>query len=85
MVRRARETEARDVVFATEAGMGYRLAKENPGKRFHPAHEMAICPNMRKNTLPKVVAALERLDPVVRVPEDIADRARGAIERMIKL
>ena len=85
MVRWARETDAAEIVIATEAGMTYRLAKENPGKRFYPAHDPAFCPNMRKITLPKVVAALERMAPRVLVPEEIADRARGAIERMIKL
>ncbi|MBM3312708.1 MAG: quinolinate synthase NadA, partial [Candidatus Aminicenantes bacterium] len=51
MVRSARETEAQEVVVATEAGITYRLSKENPGKRFYPAHDLSYCPNMRKITL----------------------------------
>jgi quinolinate synthase len=85
MVRTARETEIRDVIIATEAGMAYRLEKENPGKRFYPAHDLAFCANMRKITLPKVLAALENMAPRVVVPDAIADRARGAIERMVAL
>jgi quinolinate synthase len=85
MVRRARETEAREIIVATEATMIYRLAKENPGKAFFPAHELAYCANMRKITLAKLVAALETMAPRVMVPPDIAARARVAIERMIVL
>jgi len=85
MVRAAKETDAREVVIATEAGMVYRLAKENPAKRFYPAHELSFCPNMRKITLAKAVAALEAMAPRVVVDEAVAGRARGAIERMVKL
>jgi len=85
MVRAAKETEARDVVIATEAGMVYRLEKENPGKRFYPAHDLAFCANMRKITLAKAVEALENMAPRVVVEKGIADRARGAIERMVAL
>jgi quinolinate synthase len=85
MVRAARETEAPEVVVATEAGMTYRLSKENPGKRFFPAHDSSFCPNMRKITLAKAIAALENMAPRVTVPEDIAGRARVAIEKMVRL
>jgi quinolinate synthase len=85
MVREARQTDAREIIVATEAGMIYRLEKENPGKRFYPAHDLAFCANMKKITLPKVVASLETLTPRVEVPKEIADRARGAIERMLRI
>jgi len=85
MVREARQTDARDVIIATEATMVYRLKKENPGKDFHPAHDLAYCANMRKTDLAKVAAALDTMTPRITVPPRIADRARGAIERMIRL
>ncbi|MDD8027322.1 MAG: quinolinate synthase NadA [Acidobacteriota bacterium] len=84
MVREARATSAEEIIVATEATMIYRLAKENPAKRFYPAHEMAFCANMRKITLAKLVASLESMTHRVVVPPDIADRARVAIERMIQ-
>jgi quinolinate synthase len=85
MVREAHVTEAREIILATEATMIYRLKKENPDKEFYPAHELAYCANMKKITLPKVAAALEQMIHRVVVPPDIADRARRAIERMIRL
>ena len=40
---------------------------------------------MKKTDLAKVLAALERLDPRVTVPEETAVRARIAIQRMLDL
>ena len=85
MVAAARTTERREVVLATEAGMTVRLARENPDKRFFPVKAQARCANMKKTTLKKVLAALETLEPRVTVPRDVAERARGAIEKMIRL
>ncbi len=85
MVREAAVNRAADVIVATECGMIYRLGKDHPATRFHPVKETAVCPNMKKITLPKIVTALETMTPRVTVPPDIADRARRAIERMIRL
>ncbi len=80
---RARTTRAREVIVATEAGMIYRLKKENPDKEFYPLSEKAICQNMKKTNLAKVLRALQTLEPTVMVPEETASRARRAIERML--
>jgi quinolinate synthase len=63
--------------------MIYRLKKENPSKEFYPLSEKAICQNMKKTTLEKVLKALQTLEPRVTVPEEVAARARVAIERML--
>jgi len=85
MIREARTTEAAEIIIATEAGILHRLKKDNPGKVFHPAHDLAFCVNMKKITLKKVVLALQQMTHRVQVPPDVADRARGAIEKMVKL
>jgi quinolinate synthase len=85
MVREARETEKNELIIATEAGIIYRLKKENPAKNFFPAHDLSYCANMKKITLPKVLASLENMTFQVQVPGDISRRARGAIEKMVRL
>ncbi|MBM3296320.1 MAG: quinolinate synthase NadA [Candidatus Aminicenantes bacterium] len=85
MIAEARRTARREVVVATEAGITYRLKKENPGKEFHPVKHTALCANMKKTTLPKVLAALEGGGTRITVPEDIRLRALGAIEQMIRI
>ncbi len=85
MVAAARTSTAADVVLATEPGMVHRLVKENPAIRYHPAREQLFCFNMKKITLPKVLRALETGEPRVVVPAEVADRARGAIEAMLRV
>ena len=83
MVRFARETTAKEIIVGTESGMVYRLQKENPDKVFHSIH-IAVCPNMKKVTLPKVVDSLELMQFEVHIDHDIAQRARGSVERMLE-
>lgn len=84
MVRFARETSAREIIVVTEKEMVYRLQKENPDKTFYPIGE-AVCPNMKKTTLPKLVASLREMQYPIEIEEEIAVRARRAVERMIEL
>jgi quinolinate synthase len=85
MGRHARASEIREFIIGTEAGMIYRLKKENPQKEFFPLSEKAICQNMKKISLKKVLRALQTLEPRVRVPEKVAILARKAIERMLEV
>ncbi|MEM2866686.1 MAG: quinolinate synthase NadA [Candidatus Hadarchaeales archaeon] len=85
MLRRARASPAKRFIIATEVGMLERLRKENPGKEFIPALDSAICLEMKKHTLEKVYLSLRDEKHVVRVPEEIAARARRTIERMLEI
>ncbi|UCD54203.1 MAG: quinolinate synthase NadA, partial [Dehalococcoidia bacterium] len=59
--------------------------KENPGKKFIPLTEQAICPNMKLITLEKVLWALEEMTPEVKVPEEIRLRAKSAVDKMLEV
>jgi quinolinate synthase len=83
MGRHAKASAAREFIIGTEVGMIYRLKKENPDKEFYPLATKAICQNMKKTDLVKVLRALQTLEPQVTVPEEIAARARRSIERML--
>jgi len=83
MGRHAKSSHAREFIIGTEVGMIYRLKKENPQKEFYPLSEKAVCQNMKKTNLERVLRALQTLEPRVMVPEDIAARARKSIERML--
>ncbi len=85
MVTAARETRAAEVIVGTEAGIIYRLTKENPRTAFFPVKDLAFCSNMKKINLHKVLEALQEMKYRVEVPPEISRRARGAIERMIRL
>jgi quinolinate synthase len=75
----------KEFIIGTEIGILHRLTKECPTKKCYPLSQAAICRNMKKTDLNKVRDALQTLHPQITVPEEIAARARGAIERMLAL
>ena len=81
-IQKAPETE---FIIGTETGIIHRMKKENPDKYFYPATEMAVCPNMKKITLEKVLWSLEDLSYEITVPPDIMGKARLSIERMLQI
>ena len=85
MVRRAAASEAGTFIVATEVGILHRMRRDSPGKRFLAASEAAVCPYMKKITLEKVARSLECLGPRVTVDAAVAERARGAIDRMLAI
>jgi len=84
MVKFAQESPAREFIVATEAGMVYRLQQDVPGKTFHGLDGI-VCPNMKKTTLQSVVTALRELQYQIEVPEEVATRARRAVQRMVAI
>ena len=85
MVKRAKTTSAKTIIVGTEEGLIARLQRENPDKTFLPAKEYAVCGAMKRITLENLYMSLVGEEPVVEVPEDIADRARVSIERMLEM
>ena len=85
IARYCRESDAKEFIIGTEIGLLHRLQKESPGKTFIAATPLADCPNMKLNSLEKILWALEDMVYEVTVPEAVATRARRTIERMLEL
>jgi quinolinate synthase len=83
MVRFAGREDVQEMIVGTEIGIIHRLKKENPGKRFIPISEQAVCPNMKLITLEKVLWSLDKMVPEVKVPEKIRLKAKAAVDRML--
>ncbi len=75
----------REAVVATEIGMLYPLRMAAPDVEFIPANAEASCQFMKMITLPKLRDALREMRYEVRVPEDVARRARVPIDRMVAI
>jgi quinolinate synthase len=80
-----RPSTRRQAVVATETGMLYPLRMAAPQVDFIPANPDASCMYMKMITLPKVRDALRDMKYEVRVPHDIAARARVPIDRMVAI
>lgn len=85
MCKFARESGAAEFLVGTEVGILHRLRKENPGKTFWPVDDRIVCPDMKKTTLENLAASLREMKTRVVVPEDVAVRARRAIDSMLEL
>jgi quinolinate synthase len=81
----AQSNGRREVVVATETGMLYPLRMAAPDVDFIPANPEASCVYMKMITLPKLRDSLRDMKFEVRVPEEIAERARVPIDRMVAL
>lgn len=85
MLNYVKRSEATEFIVGTEIGMLHALKKANPGKKFYPASDLAVCPNMKKITLAKVVRSLEQMKDEVILPEEIILKAQKSIFRMINI
>jgi quinolinate synthase len=85
MVKETQITDRKEVILGTEEGIIHRLNKLNPGIHFIPLKEHAICSNMKKIDLTKVLRALRQMKFKVDVSEDVSRKARQAIEKMIEI
>ncbi|MGH2750514.1 MAG: quinolinate synthase NadA [Actinomycetota bacterium] len=85
MVERARTSSAKEFIVATETGMMHRLRRENPTAEYIPANPRAECGFMKMITPGKLLRCLETRQDEITVGNDIAARARVAIERMIAI
>ncbi|EKF85436.1 quinolinate synthase NadA [Methanobacterium formicicum] len=85
MLRHVAASSNKSFLIGTEVDMVTRLRRENPDKLIYPLLDEAICETMKRHTLDKVKNSLMEEKFQVKVPEDIADKARSAVERMLEV
>ncbi len=85
MVKHIRNSPKQNFVVVTETGIIHRLKKENLGKNIKPLREDMICEYMKMITIDKLLKSLEEEIYEVRVPQEIAEKARIAVERMLSI
>ena len=84
MCKFAKESPAGRFVIGTEKGILHRLRKENPEKEFVAIGDL-VCEDMKKITLEKLRDALFNMRYEVTIPEEISNKARKAIQRMLEV
>jgi quinolinate synthase len=81
---------AKEFIVATETGILHQMQKSSPDKKFYvvPADETCSCndcPYMKLNTLPKLLNCLKNESPEIRLSDELMDKARKPILRMLDL
>ena len=79
------KSDAEQFIVATEVGIIHQMEKQNPNKQFIAANPEAVCPFMKMITLEKVLTALKEDKHVITVPDQIAKKAKRAIDRMVSI
>ncbi|WP_414635861.1 quinolinate synthase NadA [Actinophytocola sp.] len=85
MVEQARSTRARSVLVATEIGMLHQLRRAAPEIDFRAVNDRASCRYMKMITPAALLRCLREGVDEVHVDPSIAERARGAVQRMIEI
>jgi quinolinate synthase len=87
MVGYCKNSSARTFIVVTEEGMLHRLRREMPDREFiaGPTDRCACgeCRYMKMNTLEKAYGALESMSPELVLSQEIIEKAKAPIERML--
>jgi len=84
MVDFVRDSHSPHFLILTECSMADNIIAENPDRDVLRLCSIR-CPHMNEITLEDTLNALVNNEQTITVPEEIADRARGALERMLEI
>ena len=88
MIHFCKNAAVKDIIVVTESGMLHRLKRECPDKNLIPGPTdrcaCADCRYMKMNTLQKLHACLDKLEPQVELPEDVRAKAEISLVRMLE-
>jgi quinolinate synthase len=85
MLRYCKESPNKEFIIGTEEGILHRLQKDNPDKKFYVLNKEMVCPNMKRTKLASVLTAMEKMEHVITVREDIRVKAKRALDRMLEI
>lgn len=85
MINFVKNSDKNEFVIATEVGILHRLKKISPEALILPLSENAVCEYMKMITIEKLYYSLLHEKFEVRVPEELAAKARISIERMLAI
>jgi quinolinate synthase len=85
MIKEVTQSPAKEFIIGTEVGIIERMKRAAPQKTYIPLKDTAICEYMKKITLQKVYDSLLYNQFAITIPNDIQQKAKLAIDRMIAL
>jgi quinolinate synthase len=85
MIERARASDSRLTLVATEVDMLHQLRQARPSTQFLPVNPKASCRFMKMITPERLVDCLRNGHDEVTIRPDVAERARAAVTRMVEI
>ncbi len=84
MIAFANQSDCEEFIVCTEEGVNYRLREDNPEKKFYFGGEY-LCPDMKLNTLKKVLHVLSTGEHEMTLSSELCEEAVKPLERMLEL
>lgn len=85
MIRYVKESNAKKFILGTEEGIIHRLKKEKPNVEFYSLGNAQICFNMKMIKLQDVYDSLEKEIVEIKLSDEIIQKAKLPIDRMVAL
>jgi quinolinate synthase len=85
MLRYCKESPNREFIIGTEEGLLHRLRKDSPDKQFYLLSRKMVCPNMKRTKIESVLTAMEKMQYVIKVPDEVRVKAKRALDRMLEI
>jgi quinolinate synthase len=90
MLNYTKTDDSMKYIIATESGIIHQMKKASPHKEFIivPSDETCACndcPYMKMNTMEKLYLCMKNEKPEIILPEDVIDKAKTPIERMLDI
>ena len=85
MIGKSQESKSKNVIVATEEGIIHKMKKACPEKNFIPINRTSKCNFMKMITVEKIYNSLKTESPEIKVPIELALKAKTAIDRMIEI
>lgn len=84
MIRHVEETDAPRYLLLTECSMGDNIIGANPDKEMLRLCSVR-CPHMGQITMEDTLAALEKMQYEITVPQETLERAARSVQRMVEI
>lgn len=85
IIKAVKESQEKEFIIVTEKGVVDRLKRDYPDKTFILIKDTAICESMKRTTLEKIYNILMTETNEITVPEETAQLAINAIDKMVKI
>ncbi len=85
MLRICKESKHKEFIIGTEEGLLHRLRKDSPDKQFYVLSSEMVCPNMKRTKIESVLRAMEKMEHIIKVPEEVRTPAKRALDRMLEI
>ena len=85
IIEHAKNSDAQEFIICTEEGILFKLRTDNMNKQFYFPNSRPCCPDMKFNTMEKILHVLETEENEVQVSDEVREKALLPLDKMLEL